>query len=532
MRTYTRLKEAEEMHQEKKFDLWQNFQTKKSDIENIMDKLNDIVDTNDYTYEFNLILDELSSGASISVDSVDSSTLQRVVDKLDELKKKIDFELMPFYHMHLLQNDINSNLEEKENGIDEAINNCKELIGLLNKVAYKGTTDQETGKRKRAIEVKDLNKIYDNSIASLYKVIIYEQIYDKETLLNEIIDNPQNMFINEKLVKYLNEDLKSIRNKTVVKDELSNIDKGLSYDPLRASVIEEIIENKYKNERQEFYTNKAKAKQDLKKRIFDYQNEIDELKSNEKTLKASIKNIKVDRRINRAKLMSYVLVPVILIGSGFGIGVACSNKIDEYKTTTRVVNPANQKIVETISEVYDEKENTYTATVKVYSPWQKRGSTYIRNVYAYNYDPNKLDYESFDDKDSKYHYTEAKEQLDSNDSMEEGTVLITETIQDKSDSRKSTKYIIPFSIVGAVLSIVIDVLLGYNMGTYDIKVALRKLKKALDEKELVKEELLDDAKELYRDGSIIRNDCDEATNIYQFSDDEFSELKVIKKTWK
>ena len=70
------------------------------------------------------------------------------------------------------------------------------------------------------------------------------------------------------------------------------------------------------------------------------------------------------------------------------------------------------------------------------------------------------------------------------------------------------------------------------MGTYDIKVALRKLKKALDEKELVKEELLDDAKELYRDGSIIRNDCDEATNIYQFSDDEFSELKVIKKTWK
>lgn len=202
-----------------------------------------------------------------------------------------------------------------------------------------------------------------------------------------------------------------------------------------------------------------------------------ELDNNRETLKASIKNIKVDRRINRTKLMSYVLVPVILIGSGFGIGVTCSNKIDEYKTTTRVVNPANQEIVETISEVYDEKENTYTATVKVYSPWQKRGSTYTRNVYAYNYDPNKIDYESFDDKDSKYHYTEAKEQLDSNDSMEEGTVLITETIQDKSDSRKSTKYIIPFSIIGAVLSIAIDVLLGYNMGTYDIKVALRKLKK-------------------------------------------------------
>ena len=230
--------------------------------------------------------------------------------------------------------------------------------------------------------------------------------------------------------------------------------------------------------------------------------------------------------------MSYVLVPVILIGSGFGIGVACSNRIDEYKTTTRVVNPANQEIVETISEVYDEKENTYTATVKVYSPWQKRGDSYIRNVYAYNYDPNKLDYESFDAKDSKSHYMEAKEQLDSNDSMEEGTVLITETIQDKSDTRKSTKYIIPFSIAGLVLSVIIEILMGYNMGTYDINVALRKIKKELERKEVVKEELLDDAKELYRDGSIIRNDCDKASTIYQFSDDEFSSLKVIKKTWK
>lgn len=532
MRTYTRLKEAEKINQENKFDLWQKFQTKKSDVENILDKLSNVLDTDDYNYDFNLILNDLSNGTTISVDSIEYETLQKGVEKLDALKRKIDFELMPFYHMHLLQNDINNNLEDKENGIDEAIDNSKKLIELLNKVLYNAVQDSKTGKRKKAIDVKDLSRIYDESVAVLYKVIIHEQIYDKTTIINEIVNNPQNMLINEKLVKYLNEDLKSIRNKKVVKDELNNIDKGLSYDPLTTSVIDEIINSKYSKEKDEFYSNKAKAREDLKKRIFDYQNDVDELNQNKKELKSSIRNIKVDRRINRAKLMSYVLVPVILIGSGFGIGVACSNRIDEYKTITRVVNPANQEVVETISEVYDEKENTYTATVKVYSPWQKRGDSYIRNVYAYNYDPNKLDYESFDAKDSKYHYMEAKEQLDSNDSMDEGTVLITETIQDKSDTRKSTKYIIPFSIVGAVLSIVIDILIGYNMGTYDIKVALRKIRKALEEKELEKEELLDNAKELYQDGSIIRNDCDKASTIYQFSDDEFSSLKVIKKTWK
>ena len=116
--------------------------------------------------------------------------------------------------------------------------------------------------------------------------------------------------------------------------------------------------------------------------------------------------------------------------------------------------------------------------------------------------------------------------------MEEGTVLITETIQDKTDSRKSTKYIIPFGIVGVVLAIIADLILAYKMGTYDIKVALAEIKKELDKKDLVKKVLLDDAKELYRDGSIIRNDCETSSNIYHFSNDEFSELKVIKKTWK
>ena len=69
---------------------------------------------------------------------------------------------------------------------------------------------------------------------------------------------------------------------------------------------------------------------------------------------------------------------------------------------------------------------------------------------------NNPDNSDFNINDSKYHYMEYKDTLSENDSMEEGVVLITETIQDKTDSRKSTKYIIPLSIVGAVLSLIIE----------------------------------------------------------------------------
>ena len=507
-------------------------QEKMNNLENILDKLSSAMDVGSYLKEFNKIRNEISNGASFSIDTIEDSfpSIESCIKRIDELQEKIEKELMPFYHMHLLQKSISSKLKDKEKGIDEVISKSLELIEIINNYPHQFLISKSNIDIHVHTNREDLQEIYDRSIETLYQVIVYEQIYDRDLLIKEILSNPRNGVIKEKIVKYLMDDLRKVKKNNIINEELQNINKGLSYDLLSTSIIDEIIEANYSSKREEYLKNKEEARANLKKRIFEYQEDKKELEDNGKNLKSTIRNIRLHRGFDRARLLSYVLVPVIAIGGGLGIGRLLSNNIDEYRTITRTVNPVTQEVVETISDVYDEHENTYTATVKVYGPWEKSGSVYTRSVYAYNYDSN-IDYSNIDNNQTKYHYTEAKESLSSSDSTTESTVLITETIQDKNDTRKSSKFVIPLAITAGVLSIIAEIIRGVKVGTYDIEEELRKLKKQLKEKKLVRKNLDDEKIELENTGSIIRKDCETSSAIYQFSEDEFSTIKVIKKTW-
>ena len=119
---------------------------------------------------------------------------------------------------------------------------------------------------------------------------------------------------------------------------------------------------------------------------------------------------------------------------------------------------------------------TYVATVMECGPWRSNpsGVGYIRNITAYEcivpdnvddgYHITKNDLEN--NLLEKYSYIESKESLDRNDSTTQTTILLTETYQDKNDTRKSTKYIIPYSILGAGIGLAIDVVLVLT-GIYD-----------------------------------------------------------------
>jgi hypothetical protein len=503
---------------------WQEFQTKASDIENIIDKLNVVIDVDDYLEELRIIKSEVNIENTLNTDLI--TNLSLVIPKLDQLKKKIENEVLPFYHMYLLHKNIKLKIDDNENGIDEAINNSKELINLLNSLGSIIADNNKLHNRD------DLKRIYDNCLEAIYLVIVNEQIYDRTDLIKEILDNENNRIIKEKLVKYLRRDLEDLKKKKVINEELENISEGLSYDSLSISVIDDIIENKYASKKEEFYERKEVKRNSLKKRIFDYQNEQSELAENGNSLIKSIKNIKLHRRINRAKLSSYVLVPLLVIGIGIGSGIAFSNTIDEYRTITRVVNPNNQQIVEVISDTYDEKENTYTSTIKVYEPWKKNsvGSGYVRNVIAYVTDPKK-GYDLEANPTEKYHYLEAKDQLDSNDSTTESIVLVTETIQDKNDTRKSKKYVLGFSIGAVILAVAIDALIAANMGTYDILSELEKLKRNLEEKKITKNNLENERTELNEEGNLLNTDIATSSKVYQFAEEEFPYVKEMKKTW-
>jgi len=491
-------------------------QVELSNVENVLDKLSTIMDVTDYQEELNIIKSEICNGSVLDFDKIPDDKLRMGIDKLEKFYSRIQKEAMPYYYANELQKGINEKLEDKEQGIIEVIDNSRELINKLN-----GLDNNK--------DRNDLQEINDHCIETLYKVIIKEQIYERTIIIEEILNNSANEKIKERLIPYIIQDLKSIKKKNLITEKIDDINAGLNYDIFTAIVIDTIIENKYQEEKDEYYNRKEEARSDLKKRIFDYQQDVNTLKTETKSLKTSIRNLKADRRINRAKLMSYVLVPVIALSSGYFIGLGLSNRVDEYRTITRTVNPDTKQVVETISDIYDERETTHTSTIKVYGPWVKNSNGYTRSVTAYASD-NFTSKEDVDKLMEKYHYTESKESLSSNDSTEESTVLITETIQDKNDSRKSTKYILPFTIGAGVLAAVIDFLIAYNMGTYEIQCELKKLKERLKEKERDKENLKEERNGLKIDGDNIAHACETNSNIYFFSPDEFSELKIIKKT--
>jgi len=503
---------------------WEEFQAKASDIENIIGKLNVAINVDDYLDELRIIKSEINMDNTMNTDLV--TDLSLVISKLDQLKNKIEKEALPFYHMYLLHKNIRLKIDEKESGINEAIENSKKLIDLLNSIGSIIADNNKLHNRN------DLNRIYDFCLEALYLVIVNEQIYDRTDIINEILNNENNRIIKERLVKYLRADLEDLKKKKAINEELENINDGLSYDSLSISVIDDIIENKYAYRKEEFYSRKETMKENLKKRVDTYQKEQDDMEISSRNLIESIKNIKLYQRMTRAKLSSFVLVPILIIGIGIGSGIAVSNTIDEYRTITRVVNPKNQQIVEVISDKYEEKENTYTSTIKVYEPWKKNnaGSGYIRNVTAYVSDPQ-TGYELGDNPIEKYHYLEAKDQLDSEDSTKDSLVLVTETIQDKNDSRKSKKFIWVFAIGATVLALIIEALMSAGMDMYDIRCKLNEYKKDLETKKTGKKFLKDKINHHNASGSILNNEIRLNSNIYHFTEDEIPYVKEMKKTW-
>ena len=150
-----------------------------------------------------------------------------------------------------------------------------------------------------------------------------------------------------------------------------------------------------------------------------------------------------------------------------------------------------------------------------------------RKVTAYVNDPETTD---TDNLVKKYNYTESKEKLDENDNTDESITLITETVQDKNDSRKSRKYVVWLAIAGGVLAALIDGLLIYNMGFDDIINELDRLSKDLRDNKIDMCCLKDLDKIVKKNRKILVDERNGANDIYQFSKDEFSTLTITKKT--
>lgn len=442
------------------------YESKFLNIESILIKIEDVLDVSKFRDELDEIKNRYNSYDE-SVQDYDLATME-----LDALYKKISDEVLPFYEMHLLTTKIENELKDIiNNEIDEVIQNTKKLIDTLVSVSN--------------CENRDVRYLFDKSYRIIYHVIINEEIFNKSDILMYVNDLSL-LFIKENIGKLLLKDItlfNQIEDNTdtfsdvVIEEELNNItNEGLGYDYLDIDFIKKISRKLVGKKYLEFETKKKNDISLISSKINSFTRKNNELSNSLNEGNQKIKNLYINKSVLLTKALSLVLVPVITFSLGRTIGKNRSNKITEYKTITRTVDLDTKKVVGDIEYVYDEMVTTYVATVMECGPWRNNpsGIGYIRNITAYEcVVPNNVDNGYHITKNDlgnnlleKYSYIESKESLDRDDSTTQTTILLTETYQDKNDARKSTKYIISYSILGAGIGLAIDVVLVLT-GIYD-----------------------------------------------------------------
>lgn len=443
---------------------FKEYESKVKNIKGMLKKVESLFDVSEYTNELKGIKMEVKENSDLKNIMISESftleyqamVLAPYIKKLDDLENKIENDLLPFYELYLLSEKINFEIEEiNAEKIGDVIQYTKKLIDDLNSL----NTHND----------KEKNKIVKDAYKSIYSVILYEELFKTSDILSYInyLDIPTNK---ENIGELLQHDLKLLSKKDLIDEDLQTLKKeGLGYDYLTQDIIKKISILTIGNSNSEYLSRKEKE-------ISDISNQKDRLDSNISFLthelaknKYAIKNLSINMTVLATKALSLILVPLISIGAGNAIGKKISNNITEYKTITRTVNFETGEIIGDPEEIYDKNETTYVATVMVHKPWRKNptGVGYIQEITAYEYIAPDTTQEKYhitaEDLENnikeKYSYVETKDMLKDGDNTNDTTILITETFQDKNDNRKSTKFIIPFTVTGVALGILIDALL-------------------------------------------------------------------------
>ena len=499
--------------------IYQEYDKKLKELESYLKDLGKIFNIESYeTLLSDIVLEASNTALSSNSDNVkDYDALRLYILKLDELKGKIDGEVTPFYNMYQLCDKNKKALDKvSEHNIREVMASVEELIDLMNKTP--DTTN------------KEYNEVVKDSYDLIYKVILLEEIYGYHNILDKV-KAATKQDIPQSIGRLVYNDLSYLQQ--VEADKVSRNDgSDMGAKQLNPELVGGVAESTYSDEKKAYLQRRKDTIEDLLGKVTDAVNNNRSMRKEIKSNRSDIRGIRLSRSVILGFITGFILVPVIGTVGGYFSGKHFSDKIDEYRTITKVVDANTRELVQTLSDTYDERENTYTATIKEYSPWKKSGSGYVRNVNAYEFNPN-VAVSEYKDGVMKYHYVESKEALSDGDSTEETVLLVTETIQDKNDSRKSTKYIVPLAIVGGLLGLAIDILL-HHFEIFSVGEAcdeLSSLGRDIREKKLSNREIKERLMKLKADAIALKSDCVVAKDVYHYDDSEFAyqqQLNTIK----
>ena len=515
----------------------------KIDIEGIFNKLEGIIKYQEYQNRYNEIISLEKENATLFSNKMYSSNMKLdyetniitpSIRKLLELKKDLEKEILPFYELNLLNKKINNIINDvNEDNINDLIREIKQLIIKINRL---NTHNRE-----------DFKKIINDSYKIIYLSLLHEETLDRDDIITYLttLSTKDNI---EAIGKVLRKDLDKVSEDILIEEDLNNLPlEGLGYDYLNSKVLKSVSKVVLSKEDKSYRSRRENSINDLTTSINELISDKELNDSKLKEDKRRIKKLRVGKIMTSGKALSYLLIPAVSISLGNMIGKGLSNRINEYKTITKTTDLRTNEIIGDINETYDEVKTIYAYTVLDCSPWKRNNTgSYIRDIIAYDYhNIEESDYyaieKALNDKNKnslnnivieKYRYKEVKKELNSTDSTKDKTILLTETYQDKNDTRKSTKYIIPLTISGLSLGIVIDILL-LCFTPLRLSIVMEEFKK-LDEKikqeKLNKKEVEDYLKDLYNNRlKYIKEDYNEIVKKYGKMENEINFNEIEKK---
>jgi len=406
-------------------------------------------------------------------------TLGECNRSLEKLTDEFEENITPIYNIYLLFNMIDEKIKnEDDDDIEDVI---KQTILLIEQINNINTHNK--------IEVTEL---IERAYETIYSALLYEEVYKRHDILDYL--KKKNLSSNrENIGKVIRDDVKkqlekkSIGRNEVDEEFIEHLDEGLGYDYISPEFLSLLSRKSLADKYEGVSIRRQQMKEYMDDVVSNFNNRKKETEHDYEENKSSIRNLRINAAALRGKVLALALIPIITIGAGNLIGRASSNKITEYATTTRVVDLNTGEVVGEPSIVYDEHGTTYVATITIYEPWKNNpaGSGYIRNATAYEYivptdvdDDYHVTIEEIEGNlREKYRFNEHKDSLEETENMTDTVVYVTETFQDKTDSRKSTKFIIPFTIVGGVLGVGADFALLFTglISLYDIRRKLEQL---------------------------------------------------------
>ena len=407
--------------------------------------------------EFHL-KDEMLQSSTITFENFRTDfemfTLGELNKSLEKLTNEFENNVTPIYNIYLLFQSIDKKINNKtDNDIEEVLSETFKLLDSINLISTHNNIETTT--------------LIDRAYETIYNALLYEEVYNRHDILNHI-KSLNLSTTRESLGEIIRRETKDLVEKGYITSEdidsefINHINEGLGYDYLSEEYLKLISSIKFSSKMSRMDETKEEEIIRLEKKI---KRNNDEITSDEAYLKDHkydyIKSI-IQEVLMRSSVIGALSIPIFGTYLGYSVGKSISEKITEYATITREIDLDTQEYITEPVKEYDDKETSYVATLTIYEPWTNNpnGPGYIRKAVAYEYitpenapSDFKITRENIEGNiREKYKFNELSNVIPENENTTDSIIHITETYQDKLDSRKSTRYILPFSIVAGILS--------------------------------------------------------------------------------